>query len=230
MGGVFVVPHFEPIGALLSELGSAVGVDEPDSVAAHYRGVRGITDLLGTQTVDEADLDVWGAYDGAYFASLGVSPSDMERALQARRAQRSNGGAHIWNQPLAANIEAFRLISASRPVAILTNNDGTAIQQCINLELCQIGAGPLVSVPAIVDSGLLGIAKPDPAIFDPVIESLGTDRVRTLYVGDTVHADVLGATRAGLRVLQLDPLNLHDDHDHWRLPDVAALAHYLQHG
>jgi hypothetical protein len=28
-------------------------------------------------------------------------------------------------------------------------------------------------------------------------------------------------------VVQLDPLNLHVDHDHWRLPDLDALARHL---
>ena len=69
--------------------------------------------------------------------------------------------------------------------------------------------------------------EPDPAIFDPALEALGTARDRTLYVGDTVHADVLGAGRAGLPVVQLDPLDLHIDHDHWRLPDLDALARHL---
>ena len=71
------------------------------------------------------------------------------------------------------------------------------------------------------------VAKPDPAIFAPALAALDTDPARTLYVGDTVHADVLGATAAGLPVVQLDPLDLHRDHDHWRLPDVGALADHL---
>ncbi|NDH88881.1 MAG: GntR family transcriptional regulator [Actinobacteria bacterium] len=129
---------------------------------------------------------------------------------------------------LEANIAAFHRISTVRPVAIVSNNDGTAVEQCRNLGICQLEPdGPLPHVPAIVDSTTIGIAKPDPAIFDPALEALGTARDRTLYVGDTVHADVLGAGRAGLPVVQLDPLDLHVDHDHWRLPDLDALARHL---
>ena len=70
-------------------------------------------------------------------------------------------------------------------------------------------------------------AKPDPAIFGPALAALGTDPARTLYVGDTVHADVHGATAAGMAVVQLDPYDHHAHFEHWRLPDLVALAEHL---
>ena len=64
-----------------------------------------------------------------------------------------------------------------------------------------------------------------PETLVPLFE--GTDPARTLYVGDTVHADVRGAQAAGMPVVQLDPYDLHADFDHLRLPTVAALADLL---
>jgi hypothetical protein len=46
-------------------------------------------------------------------------------------------------------------------------------------------------------------------------------------VGDTVHADVLGASAAGIPVAQLDPYDLHLDFDHARFPDLEAVADWL---
>ena len=227
MGGVFIVPN--PV--VITEILRAGGLDHeiPVDLAAdaHYAGIRAITELLASQDVVEHDLNIWDHYDREAFARVGLSGADLDRAVEIRGAARRDGSRvhNVWNHLLEANIAAFHRISEVMPVAIVSNNDGTAIDQCRRFGICQLEAGgPLPHVPAIVDSTSVGIAKPDPGIFEPAIEALGTDRSRTLYVGDTVHADVLGATRAGLPVVQLDPLDLHLDHDHWRLPDVVDLA------
>ena len=82
----------------------------------------------------------------------------------------------------------------------------------------------LPEVRIIVDSGVIGVRKPDPAIFAPALEALGTGADRTLYVGDTVHADVRGARAAGMAVVQIDPYDDHDGFDHDRIVDLVALA------
>ncbi|CAB5003825.1 MAG: HAD-IA family hydrolase [Actinobacteria bacterium] len=90
-----------------------------------------------------------------------------------------------------------------------------------------MGDGPFHSVAAIVDSGTVGVAKPDPAIFTPALEALGTVASRTLYVGDMVHADVRGAEAAGMPVVQIDPYRLHESFAHARVPHLDALADLL---
>jgi FMN phosphatase YigB (HAD superfamily) len=224
MGGVFVVPHFEPVGDAIRAAGVDLVPDPADTYRAHYYGVRGMTDRLAHQEVSEADRQVWTHYDRAYFTAIGVSEDSIDDVLAARDAQRSMGVQGVWRQVVARNVEGFVRIAASRAVAVVSNNDGTAVEQCLELEICQVGAGPLTEVAAIVDSTLAGVAKPDPRIFDAAVEALAVPRERILYVGDTVHADVLGATAAGLAVVQLDPFDLHADHEHWRVPDLVVLA------
>jgi putative hydrolase of the HAD superfamily len=114
-------------------------------------------------------------------------------------------------------------------LAVVTNNDGTAEQQLLDFGVAQIGPGPFADVVVIVDSTVVGFSKPDPRIFGPALAALGTDPARTLYVGDTVHADVLGATRAGMPVVQLDPLGLHVDWDHERAADLDEVLARLGH-
>lgn len=230
IGGVFLVPHPRPIAEALGAAGVGIA-DEPDRWRrAHYVGVRALTDVLnGSGVVDERDRPVWGHYDSASFAELGVSDDDLEAAVRARHELRMAGIAgQVWSLALEHNIAAFhRIVGAGISTAILSNNDGTAAEQLVEHEICQVGPGPLPEVVAVVDSTVVGVAKPDPAIFEPVLEALGTDRHRTLYVGDTVHADVHGAEAAGMPVVQLDPLDLHADHAHLRLPDLVALAALL---
>ena len=76
--------------------------------------------------------------------------------------------------------------------------------------VCQVGAGAGVAVRCVVDSHVVGVAKPDPAIFDHAAAHFaGIDRSRIAYVGDSVTMDVAGATAAGLHPMLLDP---YDDH------------------
>jgi putative hydrolase of the HAD superfamily len=160
---------------------------------------------------------------------LGIAEVQVTAAAEAVIAAASTTEVKdVWRQLLDENIEGFRRIVASgMPVAIVSNNDGTAEAQLRHFGICQVGAGPLPSVTVVVDSGVVGVAKPDPAIFRPALEALGTDPARTLYVGDTVQADVRGAEAAGMRAVQLDPYDLHADFDHARLATVAALADLL---
>ena len=90
--------------------------------------------------------------------------------------------------------------------------------------MCQVGDGPHVPVAAIVDSGALGVAKPDPAIFAPALDALGTDPSRTLHVGDSVHYDVRGAEAAGMAAVHFDPRRLCRSADH---AHIAALTDLL---
>jgi putative hydrolase of the HAD superfamily len=134
----------------------------------------------------------------------------------------------VWSWVQEHNVRALqRFALAGMPMAVVSNNDGTAEEQLRLAGVCQVGPGPFVEVVAIVDSGAVGVAKPDPAIFRPALDALGTDPHRTLYVGDMVHADVRGAEAAGMPVVQIDPYDYHLDFTHERVPHLDALADQL---
>ncbi len=228
MGGVFVVPDPDVLNTVLLSHGVQAVLTAENAAESHYTGVRAMTELLAHDDVRERNPDVWVHYDRAYFGAVGLEGDDLDAALVARGELRKQGeGEIVWRHLLSDNIAGFARIAGLRPVAIVTNNNGTAVQQCRDHGICQLDDGPLPRVAAIVDSTVVGISKPDPRIFDPAIEALGTSRARTLYVGDTVHADVRGAEAAGLPVVQLDPFDHHVDHAHWRLPGLHALADHL---
>jgi putative hydrolase of the HAD superfamily len=60
-----------------------------------------------------------------------------------------------------------------------------------------------------VVSSLVGLEKPDPAIFELAIERAGVSKEEILYVGDNVDDDIRGARAVGL------PVILIDRHDRW---------------
>jgi putative hydrolase of the HAD superfamily len=63
--------------------------------------------------------------------------------------------------------------------------------------LAETGVAPLVD--AAVASAELGVAKPDPAVFDEALALVGARREGSWHVGDTPEVDVTGALAAGLR-------------------------------
>ena len=59
-------------------------------------------------------------------------------------------------------------------------------------------------VPLLVSLDTFGVGKPDPRVFLEACRLLGTDPAQTLYVGDELDTDGLGAVAAGLRWVWLD--------------------------
>jgi putative hydrolase of the HAD superfamily len=97
--------------------------------------------------------------------------------------------------------------------------------------ICLVGPGDGVEIAVVVDSAVVGIEKPDPRIFAFALQVLDVPAERTLYVGDTVRNDVLGARAAGLHPLHLDPFDLHADaelvHDIEPWDRIASLDEVL---
>jgi putative hydrolase of the HAD superfamily len=61
----------------------------------------------------------------------------------------------------------------------------------------EAGLAPLLAT--IVDSSVVGVRKPDPAIFTLAVRRLGVEPAEVLYVGDSLEKDIVGAHAAGLR-------------------------------
>jgi phosphoserine phosphatase len=67
-----------------------------------------------------------------------------------------------------------------------------------DVQQCKIDATGLEDCfAAVVISGVVGVAKPDPAVFDLVLDRLAANRASTVMVGDNWERDVRGARAAG---------------------------------
>ena len=76
----------------------------------------------------------------------------------------------------------------------------------------------------VIDSGEVGVEKPDPRIFQIALERMGVSAADALYVGDLYEVDVVGARAAGLDVVLLDPSGEHSGRDVKTVRSVAELA------
>jgi HAD superfamily hydrolase (TIGR01509 family) len=98
------------------------------------------------------------------------------------------------------------------PMAVVSNSEGRLAALLDELDWSRFFV-------AIADSGVLGVAKPDPAIFAWTLERLGVPAGEVVHVGDSRGADVDGALAAGMRAIWFGPA-AHDLGD----PRVAACA------
>ena len=65
-----------------------------------------------------------------------------------------------------------------------------------------------VDVDCVIDSGAVGVSKPDPRIFQIALDAIGIEAADAWYVGDMPAIDVVGARAAGLWPIVMDPFDL----------------------
>ncbi len=126
-------------------------------------------------------------------------------------------------QPPTARDGLLALAEIPISVVVVSNADGLVEARLALQRLCQVGAGDGLRVAAVLDSSVVGVAKPDPAIFELAIEASGVARERTVHVGDSVAVDVLGAQGAGIVGVHFDPFGLCRDEGHAHVSDLRDL-------
>jgi putative hydrolase of the HAD superfamily len=157
---------------------------------------------------------------------LGMAGARRQRLGLLLRDARRLSDAELWTSLVPGSASALLALSQTGVgVAFVSNSDGTAERKLRRLGICQVGPGDGVEVAAIIDSTVVGVAKPDPAIFDFALQALGVDRQRTVYVGDSRVYDVEGARAAGIIPIHFDPFGVcADPSDHAHVGDLTAVV------
>jgi HAD superfamily hydrolase (TIGR01549 family) len=92
---------------------------------------------------------------------------------------------------LAENRKWLETLHGTYRLAVISNNFGNTRGWCDDY-----GLSPLLDV--IIDSTVLGIAKPDARIFEAALSELSVAPNQAIYVGDSYSADMVGGKNAGL--------------------------------
>jgi putative hydrolase of the HAD superfamily len=142
--------------------------------------------------------------------------AEVKTVLWAVHAER-----HLWTGTDPGTAPALgRLRDAGIALGVVSNSDGRVAEA-----LEAVGLAEYFQV--VVDSKIAGFEKPDPRIFLPALEALKVAPTEALYVGDLYEVDVVGARRAGMAAVLLDPAGLHASRDVPTAPDVAAVVDRL---
>jgi HAD superfamily hydrolase (TIGR01549 family) len=215
-GGVLVFPNWQRVSEILADHGVTVAADalrhaEPDVKFA-------IDTALHVAATNDAQRG------GTLFEGV------LDRAGVPRSAARAAALADVYAYHMANNIwedvdpDASHTLAALRAhgfkLAIVSNANGV-VQKAF--ERCGLDA----FFDVICDSHLEGVEKPDPRFFQVVLERTNSRPETTIHVGDIYHIDVVGARRAGLRALLLDPHDLYRDFDVERIGRLTELVERL---
>jgi HAD superfamily hydrolase (TIGR01509 family) len=173
---------------------------------------RGEEVAVGWTQSHVASAQGWGCLVGTMLHHAGIESERLGRALGALWSEHRV--LNFWSLVVEGLVPALdRLRALGMPVAVVSNSEG-------KLEELFHTLGILSAFDLVIDSGVIGVEKPDPRIFRIALDRFGVPPARALHLGDTFGPDVLGARAAGLRVALVDP------HGHLagRHPDVPRVS------
>jgi putative hydrolase of the HAD superfamily len=205
-GQTFLFPDFPFLKNLLAEYGVTTDIFPLQKGAAlarektfRYREKENWKDYL----------TFWMQYAGAPAAAI---PEILARILERHKRE------HLWSWPDPTAAEVFaRLKNLGYRLGVISNSDGS-IERSMN----KLGFAPFFD--CMIDSHVVGVEKPDPRIFELALQQLGLPAKRCVYVGDNYERDVIGARRAGLTPILIDPFEVVAEKDVMRIKDLGELV------
>ncbi|MGH7265737.1 MAG: HAD family hydrolase [Candidatus Rokuibacteriota bacterium] len=186
--------------------------------AEHRARVRLDPHLAGARSTET--LDTFRLYLRYLVEGLGLAwGRATERMAEDLRAVKPPFGLFSVEVPDAPAVLADLRRRGLR-LAVVSNSNGAVAEL-----LGSVGLAGLVDT--IVDSGRVGVEKPDPRIFRHAAAALGIRPEEAVHVGDLYSVDVVGARAAGARAILLDPAGAWTGVDCPTAVDLPAAARLI---
>ena len=200
-GGVLLFP--EPANLLPPLREAGVQPDPATLERAHYQAMA----AQDRQAVPPAPGTWWRDYLLTYVAACGVA---QDRCEQVALGIAQHPGRYGWAHAGSGVKDGLRAVARlGLPMGVVSNSDGSVEGDLRRVGVCHVPDGPAaegVPMGVIVDSAVVGVAKPDPRIFGFALAALDVPAsTNVLHVGDSLRYDVAGALAAGLQPVHMDP-------------------------
>jgi putative hydrolase of the HAD superfamily len=188
--------------------------DIPDSRSQRRRALRWAHYYYASSPEVLEDIELFGSdrdgfmrnYVRRYLWAYGCDPECAQELAPAvyQQLQQELQQAH-WVDPAAPG--ALETLQTKGFVLGVVSNRQTAFDQLLET----LGLG--LYFEFALAAGEVDSWKPDPGIFGQAMARAGSCPDCTMYVGDNYYADVVGAERAGVRPVLLDPEDLFPEVD-----------------
>ena len=166
--------------------------------------------------------DVWRDYFRLILNQVGVPAELHESMIDSLWAGHQRFG--LWTVATPGGPEAVRAIKdAGYRIGVVSNAEGR-----VEIDLAAAGYEGLFET--VVDSHVVGVEKPDPAIFHLALERMTGNAKTSVFVGDVPSVDVVGARDAGVAPVLIDRHGLYTDWDVPRLTSISEVPAWLTAG
>jgi putative hydrolase of the HAD superfamily len=162
---------------------------------------------------------LWEEYFRTIFRLTGVPDAAVGEVGDKLRKEHDRD--HLWTHVEVGTEAALKTLAREGyRLGVISNADG-------RMEEVLERTGLRVLVEFVLDSEVVGIEKPDPRIFREGARRMEVPPAECLYVGDLYPVDVVGARKAGMSAVLLDPAE-RLDFPVDRIPAVRDLPAYLR--
>ena len=222
-----------PIKALLFDFGNTLAFLDYELLAREFSRLGGRK--LDAATMERAEYEGRAALDRCMMSSTGPSDPDQPNREYFRAWMGSAGIPHDEVREHGHRFQALnqeetlwrvirpgtgdlleRLKSRGFKLAVISNADGRVANDARRFGLA-------AHFDLIIDSQVVGVAKPDPRIFQIALERLGVAPGEALYAGDIYSIDMVGARAAGIEGRLIDRLGHYSWVEHHRIRHVGEL-------
>lgn len=195
-------------------------VKTPESIReAECRARVRLDKILAKGGSTEA-FEVFKAYMKFTFEGLGIPWGEGPERVY-KNIVDYHRRTNLWNSP---NPDAFEVLKELRSkgliLGVISNSDGS-----IEGVLQRAGLASLFHF--ILDSGVVGVEKPDPKIFMLALEKAEAAPERALHIGDIYSVDILGSMAAGLHGLLIDPVGAWEGVECQKVKDLKEAREFI---
>jgi putative hydrolase of the HAD superfamily len=164
--------------------------------------------------------EVWRDYFHLILNQVGVPTELHEAMIDSLWSAHERFG--LWTVAIPGGPEAVQAMKDSGlRIGVVSNAEG-------RVEVDLAAAGYEGMFETVVDSHVVGVEKPDPAIFKLALERMNAEAATAVFVGDVPSVDVVGARAAGLAPVLIDRHDLYTDWDVPRLKSITDVPAWVQ--
>jgi putative hydrolase of the HAD superfamily len=189
--------------------------------AAKRRHARG--DMVTVEWAHETEPGAggWGGMVATILAEAGFPVSELPALLE--EVWRAHVQRNLWSLvPEGFSAAMGRARARGVRVVIVSNSEGM-----LDRLFAELGIGD--DFDLLLDSGKVGLEKPDPRLFAIALERFAVTPAEALHLGDIYSTDIAGARAAGMRAALVDPYGHYNGMypDVPRVPGAVAVADAL---
>jgi FMN phosphatase YigB (HAD superfamily) len=161
------------------------------------------------------DHGFWWIFHTHLLQDLGENASLRDALVENTR------NSEHWDQILPGTRDSLDRIAQNFRIAVISNADG-------GIERVLARCGIADCFESITDSGIVGVEKPRPEIFEAALKIMQALPKESLYVGDVYSVDYVGASNVGMPAVLFDVAGAYRDRDLPRVESLPQLETWLR--